>query len=170
MRKISKKARFVVAGSVALALVGGGVAYGYWSTTGSGSGTANTSAGNSNLSVQQGAIPANLAPSVAPASVPGTITNNAPNSAYVDQLTVTITGVDAAHAATCTAADYGLTTDGAALAKSSASQTIVLDVQQELASGGSVSFPSFKIGFANDASAAQNGCKGAVPQLSFSTN
>jgi hypothetical protein len=170
MRKISRKAKIVVASSVALTALGGGVAFGYWSTTGSGTGTANSSAGAANLTVAQGDAPTGLAPSVAPVSVPGTITNNAPNSAYVNQFTVQITGVDAAHAAGCSAADYGLTTGDVALVKSSAVQVLALPVADELNSGETVNFPAFKIGFANDPGNVQDGCKGAVPQLSFSTN
>ena len=170
MRKISKRAKVVVGAAVALTAIGGGVAFAYWSTTGTGSGTATTSQGASNLSITQTGAPSNLAPEVAPGAVTGTITNNAANSAFVNKFTVKITGVDEAHAATCSAADYGLTTGDVALVKSSATQQLVLDVQTELHTGQTVAFPAFKVGFANDAAALQDGCKGATPQLSYSTN
>lgn len=170
MRKITKRAKIVVAGALVLATVSGGVAFAYWSTTGTGSGTANTSTGASNLSIAQTGAPTDLAPGVAPEAVTGTITNNAANSAYVNTITVTIAGVDSAHSATCHAADYGLTTGSTALSKSGAVQTLTLDVKQELASNGSVSIPAFNLGFANDPSNPQDGCKGAIPQLSYTTN
>ncbi|HEX6357661.1 hypothetical protein [Actinophytocola sp.] len=169
MSKISKKAKFVVAGAVALTMIGGGVAFAYWSTTGEGSGSATSSNGASDLTISQTNAPSGLAPSVAPVDVTGSITNNAPNSAYVNQLTVEITGVDAGHPG-CSAADFGLTTGSSPLSKLGATQTLTRPVTTELASGGSVSFPAFKIGFANDPSASQDACKGALPQLKFTTN
>lgn len=169
MRKITKKTAVIVAGSTLLVAVGGGIAFAFWSSTGTGSGTATASAGASNLTITQASAPSDLAPNVAPEAVTGSISNGAANSAYVNTLTVTITGVDDAHA-TCSAADFGLTTGSAALDKSTAKQKLILTVGTELAHGGSVSFPAFNIGFANDSANSQDGCKGAVPQLSYSTN
>ena len=173
MGKISKRAKVVVAGTALLTAIGGGVAFAYWSTTGTGSGTATSSAGASSLTITQATAPADLAPGVAPEAVTGTITNKAANSAYVNTITVTITGVDSGHP-TCSAADFGLTAGApgtTALTKSGAKQTLTLNVQQELAAtNGSVNFPAFAIGFANDPGSAQDGCKGATPQLSYATN
>ena len=168
MSKISKKAKFVVAGAVALTMIGGGVAFAYWSTTGQGSGSATSSNGASNLTISQTNAPSGLAPSVAPVVVTGSITNNAPNSAYVNQLTVEIISVNGAPG--CSVANFGVTEGSTALVKDSAQQTLVLDVKDELNAGETVSMPAFKIGFANDPSASQDACKGALPQLTFTTN
>jgi hypothetical protein len=170
MRSISKKAKVTMVAAIALAAMTGGVAYAFWSSTGTGSGSATSSAGTSNLAITQTGAPSDLAPGVASGSVTGTIKNNAPNSAYVNRLTVQVTGVDAGHAAGCSAADYGLSTTSAVLDKSSATQTLTLDVKSNLAPNGTVGFPDFTIGFANDAAASLDGCKGAVPQLSYTTD
>jgi hypothetical protein len=170
MRKITKKTAVIVAGSTLLVAVGGGVAFAFWSSTGSGTGTAATSAGASNLTISQLTAPSDLAPDVAPEAVTGSISNGAANSAYVNTLTVTIAGVDSAHSTGCSAADFGLSTGTTALVKSTAKQILTLTVGTELAHGASVAFPAFDIGFANDPANSQDGCKGAVPQLSYATN
>jgi len=170
MNKFTKRTLAIGAGAAVLASAG--VAYAYWTTSGSNTGSATSSAGAANLTVTQGTVPTGLAPSVAPAAVPGTIKNNAANSAYVTKLQVTITGVtgvgtaDATHPA-CTAADYGLSTGSTALAKSSAVQTIALPINDELDSLETINFPAVNVGFANDSAANQDTCKGATPQLSF---
>lgn len=175
MRKITKKTAVIIAGSSLLVAVGGGVAFAYWTSTGSGTGSASTapSATTSSLAVAQTNAPSGLAPGVAPVGITGTITNGGTNSVYVNTLTVTITGVDTAHATGCSAADYGLTTSGStALVKGSidAPQTVQLTVAKDLAPTASVSFPAVNIGFADNATADQSGCEGATPQLTFTTN
>jgi hypothetical protein len=168
MSKISKRAKFVVASAVALTIAGGGVAFAYWSTTGEGSGSATSSAGDSDLTITQTNEPSDLAPSVAPVEVTGSITNNAPNSAYVNEFTVEITSVNGAPG--CDATNFGVTTGSTALLKATAKQKLVLNVKKELAKDGSAAFPAFNIGFANDPINSQDECKGAVPQLTFTTN
>jgi hypothetical protein len=170
MRKLTKKTAVIVAGSTLLVAVGGGIAFAYWTSAGSGTGSATTSTGASSLTVAQATAPSDLAPGVAPEAITGTITNNATNSAHVTSLTVTITGVTGAGAGGCTAADYGLTTGTTALDKSTAVPTITVPVGAELASGQSAPFPTVNIGFANSSTANQDGCKGASPTLSYSTN
>ena len=169
MRKITKKTAVVVAGSTLLVAVGGGIAFAYWSSSGTGSGSATTSAGASNLTITQTGAPSDLAPGVAPEAITGTIANGAANSAYVNTLTVRITGVTGGSAG-CTAQDYGLTTGTAALSKDSAVQSITLSVAKEVVNGSPIAFPSVNIGFANDSANNQDACKGASPTLSYSTN
>lgn len=162
-----------VVGGTALALSTAGVAFAYWTTSGSNTGSATSASGAANLTVTQGTVPTGLAPSVAPVAVPGTIKNNAASSAYVTKLVVTITGVTGdgsiVGSPACTAADYGLTATGTtALSKDSTTvQTLDLSIAQELAPTAQINFPAFKIGFANDAAANQDNCKGASPTLSF---
>lgn len=158
MGRFSKRAKIVVAGTVVLATIGGGVAFAYWSSNGSGSGTANTSTGASNLVVTQTSAPADLAPGLAPEAVTGTITNKATNSAFVNTVTVAIGSVTQAAGAqgTCDASDYTLS--GA---------TVTLG--QDVAAGASVNFSGPTLAF-NDKSTNQDGCKGATVNLTYSTN
>ncbi|HEY4455631.1 MAG TPA: hypothetical protein VGN81_15070 [Pseudonocardiaceae bacterium] len=172
MRKLTKKTAVIVAGSTLLVAVGGGVAFAYWTSSGSGSGSAATSSGGNTLSVTQTGAPSDLAPGVAPEALTGSISNSAANPVHVNSLTVTITSVTNAGAAGCTVADYGLTTGTTALTKgpTTAPQTLTVTVNQDVVSGSPISIPAVNIGFANDQSASQDGCKGATPQLSYSAS
>jgi hypothetical protein len=179
MRKITKKTAVIVAGSALLVAVGGGVAFAYWTSTGSGTGTATASSGASGVTMTQTGAPTDLAPGVAPEAVTGTVTNGAANSAYVNSLTVAITGVTGGLSG-CGITDFGLTSgapSATALVKNTTAaptstvQSVNLSVGKELAAnGGFVSFPAFNIGFANDPAASQDACKGATPVLTYSTN
>lgn len=158
MGKFSKRAKIVVAGSVVLATVGGGVAFAYWSTSGSGAGTAGTSAGTSSLVVSQDAFTGNLAPGAAPVAITGTVKNTANNSAYVNTVKVSIASVTQAAGAsgTCDATDYTLPVNTATVAT-------------DLAAGQSVAFSGPTLAFV-DKSTNQDGCKGATVNLSYTTN
>jgi hypothetical protein len=170
MRKLTKKTAVIVAGSALLVAVGGGVAFAYWTSMGSGNGSATTANGTSSLTVSPAAGPSDLAPGTAPESLTGTIANGGTSSVHVNTLTVTITGVDNAGAG-CTIADYGLTTGTTALTKgSNAPSTLTVTVNKDVASSGSINFPTVNLGFANDPGASQDGCKGAAPQLSYSAS
>jgi hypothetical protein len=170
MRKITKKTAVIVAGSALLVAIGGGIAFAYWSSTGQGTGSATTSAGTSPLTISPAAGPTDLAPGVAPEALTGTIANGGTSSAYVNSLTVTITGVTGG-ASGCTSQDYGLTTGSTALVKGTgAPQTITVPVGRNVDSGSSTTFPTVNIGFANDPANNQDACEGATPQLSYSTN
>src|SRR4051812_3400163 len=137
MRKSRKFA--IVAGSTVGALALGGVAFAYWSTTGSGTGSAATSAGASNLSVVQTNTPSNLYPGGPARAIEGTVTNsNAADgqSQYVDTVTVSIDSITQAAGASgaCTADDYTINNP-------------VMDVQQDLAAGDHFDFSGASIEF-----------------------
>ena len=53
MRSLSKKSRAAIAGAVVVAITGGGVAYGYWSTSGSAAGIAGSASGSTQLTITQ---------------------------------------------------------------------------------------------------------------------
>ena len=154
MRKSRKFA--IVAGSTVGALAIGGVAFAYWSTSGSGTGSAATSAGASNLSIVQTSTITGLAPGVAAKSITGIVTNNAANSAYVDTVTVSIDSVTPAGSGACTADDYTINSP-------------VMDVQQDLAAGAHTGFSGASIEFVDSAS-NQDGCKGATVNLAYASN
>ena len=156
MRKLSKKTKVAVVGATVAAMVGGGVAYGYWSTTGNGTGSATTSAGASNLSIVQTSTISGLAPGVAAQTISGTVTNNAVNDAHVGSVTVSIASVTGG-AGACDASDYTLA--GAAM-----------PVNQDLAkNGGSANFSGATLAFNNKAT-NQDGCKGATVNLAYASN
>jgi hypothetical protein len=150
--------RGIVVGATTVALVGGGVAYAYWTTSGSGTGSAATSAGAANLAIAQTSTISNMYPGDGPQTIAGTVTNNASNSAYVAKVTVSITSVTQAQGATgtCDASDYTLSSPDMAIGK-------------DVAAGASTSFSGATIQFNNKAS-NQDGCKGATVNLAYAAS
>ncbi|HJP79772.1 MAG TPA: hypothetical protein VJ914_36205 [Pseudonocardiaceae bacterium] len=169
MRKITKKTAVILAGSSLLVAVGGGVAFAYWTSSGGGTGSATTATSNNSVAVAQTSVDTGLAPGVAPVALTGTITNNGTNSVYVNQLTITVSGVDSNHSTGCGAADYGLAT-GSGVLDNTAPHTIKLDIKQDIAPNGVVNFSGVNIGFADNPGADQSACEGATPALSYSTD
>jgi hypothetical protein len=158
MRTLSKKSRVAIVGAVVVAVAGGGVAYGYWSTSGSAAGTAESSPGGASLTIEQTAAPSDLAPGAPAGVISGTVHNTAAHSAYVHQVSVSITGVTQAPyvTGTCTASDYTLS-----------NPTMTLD--KELAADGSAAFSGATLAF-NDTDSNQDGCKGATVHLTYTAS
>ena len=157
MRKNTKK--IAVASGTILALSAGGVAVAYWSTSGSGTGSATTSAGAANLSIAQTSTISNMYPGDEPQTIAGTVTNNAENSAYVTKVVVSIASVDKAEDApegTCNASDYTLA-------------NAEMTVDEDIASGDTESFTGATIQFNNKAS-NQDACKGATVNLAYAAS
>jgi hypothetical protein len=159
MRKISKKMALAVAGTTAVAVVGGGVAYAYWSSNGTGTGSAGTASGGAVLTITQTSAPADLAPGSTPGPVQGSVANTGTASGYVGTVTVSIAGVSKAAGATgsCTADDYVLANP-------------TMTVHQEIAAGGSVGFSGATLGFVDKPDVNQDGCKGATVSLAYASN
>ncbi|HWD82463.1 MAG TPA: hypothetical protein VG497_26370 [Kribbella sp.] len=149
-----RKKKIIIAAAATL-VIGAGSAFAYWSTTGTGNGSGATSAGASDLTITQTSTIANMFPGDSPQTIGGTVKNNATNSAYVNDVTVSIASVTAT--GTCSASDYTLTTP-------------VMHIGQELAAGATVSFSGAKIQFNNKTDANQDGCKGATVNLSYASN
>ena len=152
-----KKIAVVVAGgAIVLATAGG--AYAYWSTSGSGTGSASTSAGAANLTVVQTSTLSNMYPGDSAQTITGTVTNNAVNSAYVANVTVSIASVTQGVGAsgTCDATDYTLVSP-------------VMNVSADIASLGSRTFTGATLKFNNKAT-NQDGCKGATVNLAYAAN
>lgn len=155
MRKLNKKAKFAVAGITVAAVVGGGTAYAFWSTTGSGTGSAATSAGASNLAISQTSVISDLAPGATAQTISGSVTNNATTNAYVTSVTVSIDSVTGG-AGACDASDYTLANP-------------TMSVASDLAPNGSANFSGATLAFNNKAT-NQDGCKGATVNLAYASN
>jgi hypothetical protein len=158
MRKISKKSRAAIVGAVVVAVAGGGIAYGYWSTNGSGNGNAATAEGAASLTVQQTAAPSDLAPGTAAGLISGTVHNTATHSVFVHQVSVTISGVTQAANATgtCSVSDYTLANP-------------VMPLNAKLAANDTTTFSGATLAF-NDKDINQDGCKGATVQLAYTAS
>jgi hypothetical protein len=155
MRITKSKIAAVAAGTAVVALVGTG-AMAYWTATGSGTGTAATSAGASNLAVTQTAAPINMAPGITAGPVAVDVTNNAVNRAFVSQVVVSIASVTGG-AGSCDATDYVLT------------GTTMTNGAGELNAGATAHFSGASLGF-NDKVTNQDGCKGATVNLAYAVS
>jgi hypothetical protein len=157
MRKISKKAKLVVASSVALAALGGGVAYGYWSTTGTGSGTGSTSTGKVDvLSFTQNSLSPMFAGDTAqPLSV--TVKNTSSENVYVANVKAYLTV--AGGLGSCAADDYKL--NGAAAPGSAIDAVPLTWAAADLAPNAEANATG-TVQFNNKPSTNQDGCKGAT--------
>jgi hypothetical protein len=152
VRKISWKAKLVIATVVLLSV--GGVAYGYWTQTGSGSGSAETGAGEA-ITINQTSDINGLAPGVAPKTLSGNFDNPNDGPQYVGSVTATVTGTDKGD--DCDATNYAIA--GTA------------PVNAEIPNGDGVgSWSGLTIAFVNKPSVNQNACKGATVNISYTSS
>jgi hypothetical protein len=152
MRKLSRKGLVVVTALVLVAAAG--VAYAFWSTTGSGTGSAST--GNvTAITVNQTSTVSGLAPGLPAQALSGNFDNPNSGPVYVTSVTATVTGTDKAG---CTASDYTISGSPAT-------------VGAQVASGSGVgSWSGITIAFNNKPSTNQDACKGATVSISYTSN
>jgi|SRR5450631_1529561 len=126
MHKLTRKALAVTVGTIVL-LSGAGVAFAYWTNSGSGTGSATSAAGLAALTTTQNGAVTGMAPGAAAQDINFTINNPAGSPQYVTNVVMSVTGatyVIAAGAGTgntwlnhaagasatgCTSADFTLT-------------------------------------------------------------
>lgn len=156
MKTTSKR---ILAVGLPLALVAvTGAAVAYWTSNGTGSGTAATNAAAAALTVTQASAPTNMAPGVTPGAITVTVANPGPNSVKANQVVVSISSVTPVGAGSCSAADYVL-----------AGETMTAGAA-DLAAGSSTTFSGATLGFNNSPTTDQNGCKGATVNLSYAAS
>lgn len=157
MRKNTKK--IVVASGTVAALTVGGVAFAYWTTTGSGTGSATTRGGNDTaLSVTQVSQLSAMYPGDSAQGVNFTVKNE--GSEYYKAQTVK--GWISTDKVGCTAADYKF--NGVAGADETHQETLTF-VAKDLAPGGTQG-GSTTIQFNNTAD-NQDACKGAAVTIHY---
>jgi hypothetical protein len=151
----------VVAVIAAMASVG---AYAYWTTSGSGAGSATT---GTDAGVTVSGDPANGLYPGSNVAVTTVIANSSATQAQqVSNLHVTIS-IDSTHAGNgCLAADFTYKSDAEASGSDSNPHTTVLN--SEIAAGGSLSVPG-KVYMA-DTAVNQDACKGATVNLAYAVN
>ena len=150
MNKLTKAALAVT--TTAALLMGGGVAYGYWSAVGAGTGTAATASAGAALTVQQVAPTTQLVPGGS-VNLQGTITNPNTFDVAIQNMTAAIESVTPAAGKTCAASNYSLATalyfDASMISKSS-----------------SIEWMGVTLSMA-DATTNQDGCKGATVKVAY---
>ena len=160
----NKKRLAFVSGSLAVALVGGGLAIAYWTTTGSGNG-AGTVGTSTLVSVTQTSTVADLVPG-GPADVLNfSINNGGDGPQTINGVSVAIT--DVTPSGSCSAADFTITQPniGGAVALAVGDTTFT----SGNGSGGPANTGA-KVAMVNDLVNNQNGCKGATLEFTYTVS
>ena len=160
MRRPAKKSIAIFSAAV-LAIAGTGVAFAYWTSSGSGEGTAATGDAVTNLTIVQTSTVTDLRPGGAAQPLTGNFTNAAGNGpVYVTTVTASIGDITQAGGAVgaCTADDYTLA-------------SAVMDVGVQVPEGTGVgAWSGATIAFNNSATVNQDGCQGATVQILYESN
>jgi hypothetical protein len=157
MRKFSKKFT-VIAASTAFLVVGGGVAFAFWTAGGSGTGTAATGT-SADITVLQTSTVTAMGPGVTAQSLSGNFTNTTAGPVYVTTVTASIASVfqGGVVAVGCSAADYTLTTPAMAVGAE-----VPVGTGVGAWSGATIAF--------NNTTVNQDACKGATVNLAYAAS
>ncbi len=153
MNRATKRSAAVAV--AALLALGGtsGLAWSYFSTNGTGSGAAATSAGVTGMVITQTTTLTELFPGATAQPVTVTIQNTSAQSAFVQSLTPSIKSVTPATGLTCDASNYSFVPNTTAVAT-------------DIAAGATVTYVAGSLSFVNKAT-NQDGCKGASLVLEY---
>lgn len=156
MFKIEKKKTKLTAGAAAVVLVGSGVAFAYWTTGGSGSGSAPTGDAIALVANQTVVLNA-MYPGDSPQTLSGNFDNDNDGPVYVQSVTVSIASVTKGGnpADGCSADDYTIVDP-------------VMTVADEVPVGDGVgTWDGATIQFNNSETVNQDGCKNATVNLAY---
>jgi hypothetical protein len=155
---LSKKRALTLAGVATIALAAFAIAF--WTTGGSGSGSAGTASGASNVTVNQTSTPTGLYPGGPTKALSGDFSHSNDGPVYVSSVTAVVSSVsngasDSSKPA-CTASDFEI---------SGTSNT-----PGQIATGDNKgSWSGLSIGLKNQAT-NQDNCKGATPNITYTAN
>jgi hypothetical protein len=149
---LNRKTALIVGAGVAIVALSGTAAFAYWTTSGSGTGSATTASSNGTIGLH-----ASFANGLTPgAAAPVTLTadNTGTSSLYVAKVHLASVTVDAAHAA-CTVADY-------TMPDVTSNTTVAAGASGTALGTGTLTFA--------DTTANQDACKGAIITLNVTSN
>ncbi len=164
MSRLFNRKSVIVASVVAVIAAAG--AYAYWTQSGSGEGSAATSADGQNITVNQKSVVADLSPNSAPQDLSGDFDNPNDGSVRVSTISASVTDVTRTPAAVaanlpCATSNYALT-------------GFPYTVNATIAAGDDVgswaetgTAPTIQL---VESGANQDGCKGATAVITYSSN
>jgi hypothetical protein len=156
MRKTTKLAAAV--GASALVIGSAGIAYAYWSTSGSGDGSATTASAAGLVVVNQGTTVSDLSPGSGTQALSGTFDNTTnPSPVKIVQVSVDFTGTT--WKTNCSAADYKLVQPAA---QTAGNTMVPTGTTVGAWTGGSIEML--------DSLTDQEGCKGQVLKLHYTAS
>lgn len=150
--KLRRKTIAVLTGAT-LVLAGGGVAFAYWTNSGSGGGTAGTGS-NSPITVNQTSTVTGMGPGVAAQPLAGNFDNTNDGPVYVAAVTATVTGTDKSG---CGATDYTI------------AGTAPVAAQVPVGTGVAA-WTGLTIAFNNKVGVNQDACKGAIVTIAYASS
>lgn len=141
-------------------LIGGAVAYAYWTSGGTGSGTAST--GNTvGVTVNQTSTPSGLYPGGPAQALSGNFSNPNSGAIFVTSVSASIssvTGPNITVGTPCDASDYTLA-------------GFPVSIGRQIPAGNNVdSWSGGTVALVNKPAANQNGCKGATVNIAYTSN
>jgi hypothetical protein len=164
MRKLTKKQKTaVVAGSLVLAMAGSGVAYAWWTTSGSGTGNGSTAPGNAAALSITGDAASPMFPGDSSQPLTVTVKNDGTENYYVSDVKAWITTDKAG----CDGDDYLINDDSAPSTEGTA---VSLNWTSVDLVPGDTHASSNTIQFNNKPADNQDACKGAVVTLHYSAS
>ena len=153
MRKLTRKTVAVAAVAV---LLSGGVAFAYWTNSGTGTGTATTGT-NAAITVVQTASSAVLVPGGPTSTLSGTFSNPNTSPVFVNTVTATLASVTGSVGTpACTVADYAL-------------DTATITIGAQAAVDDTTAWTGIKVSMVNSGT-NQDACKNATINLSYTSN
>lgn len=168
MRKFTRKQKIAAAGTVAVVALGGGAAYAYWSSTGTGQGGAATAADQKTVDISTaGASITDLTPGGPAKALNLTLKNTANGSAAIRTVTVKLDsvskdGTTITDPTVCSPADFVVAQPVAPKDANGATIPWVVPAKGTLAATGAT------ISMIDDAARNQDGCKAVGLNLSYS--
>ena len=156
--RITRQKKFIIAGVVALGLLGGGGAIAYWTTTGTGTGSATVGTSSTVTVTQLGTITA-LTPGSTAQNINFRIHNPAATNQTIATVAVSISGVTGPNISIplpCSAADFTLVQPTA--------------INTDLTPGDHDYAPSGATLALNNSGTNQDGCKNATVALAFAAS
>lgn len=152
----AKTNRSLVLGAALALLLIGGVAFAYWTNTGSGAGSATTGT-NTAITIVQTNSSATLYPGGASSTLSGTFSNPNTSPVYVNDVTATLASVSGSTGTpACTVADYQL-------------EVATISVDAEVAADDTTAWSGIKVRMLNS-STNQDACKNATINLAYTSN
>jgi hypothetical protein len=170
-RKMKNRTVAILAG-IGVAVLGGGIAFAYFTGVGAGSGTAAVGSNNPIVVTQTGALTA-VGPGIAPQPLSGKFTNANTGPVFVGSVSAVVTGVPSgvpsgATTPPCTATDFIITggTGGAA----PFNNAYTTPVNHEVAVGTNIdAWSGLTLQFNNKAT-NQDACKNAAITITYTAN
>lgn len=167
--QVSKKKIATVVATGAVGLAGAGVAFGYWTTSGTGSGAATTATGNGNALTVAGGVPNSVYPGDTAQTVTASVKNTGSEKYRVSSLTAYVTTDKVG----CDGSNYLINGSAAPVDSDHAVSLGLTAVElgaKDSTSPSDTTTKTFSFGFNNLADTDQNACKSAAVTIHYAAS